>query len=408
MPDTTTTNGAPDAPEARLFALAHDPMAVIGIDGVVQLANPAALELVGRPAEEVVGRPLLDVVDPEDAETVRARFAELAQGGAHGRFRFRVVRRDGARRWLETQTVLDREHGRLLAVGRDVTGLQEADAERLIDAFTGAPLGMAIVDVEGRIERGNHALGRILGVDMAELAGLRLPDVVVGGEEGGPWTPERVAGDDEVGAERETRLRRPDGSEAVVLISATPVRDPRDVPLYYVFQVFDVTARRAEAARLAANEAKLAEAQQIARLGSWEWDLASDHVVWSDELYRIYGVRPGPPARLLRQLPRQGPRGRPRPRGPGHRDGRGRAPRLVAGLPDRPARPGDAHGPRARRGRARRPGRARRSCAARPRTSRRAGASRTRCGPPSSSSAAPSTTRRSAWRSSTSTAAGCA
>ena len=292
MPDTTTTNGAPDAPEARLFALAHDPMAVIGIDGVVQLANPAALELVGRPAEEVVGRPLLDVVDPEDAETVRARFAELAQGGAHGRFRFRVVRRDGARRWLETQTVLDREHGRLLAVGRDVTGLQEADAERLIDAFTGAPLGMAIVDVEGRIERGNHALGRILGVDMADLAGLRLPDVVVGGEEGGPWTPERVAGDDEVGAERETRLRRPDGSEAVVLISATPVRDPRDVPLYYVFQVFDVTARRAEAARLAANEAKLAEAQQIARLGSWEWDLASDHVVWSDELYRIYGVRP--------------------------------------------------------------------------------------------------------------------
>ncbi len=292
MSDTTTTNGAPDAPEARLFALAHDPMAVIGVDGIVRLANAAALELVGRSAEEVVGRPLFDVVDPEDADAVRVRFAELAQGRARERFRFRVVRRDGARRWLETQTVLDRERGLLHAVGRDVTGLQEADAERLIDAFTGAPLGMAIVDVEGRIERGNHALGRILGVETAELAGLRLPDVVVGGDVGGPWTPERVAADDADGTERETRLRRPDGSEAVVLISATPVRDPRDVPLYYVLQVFDVTARRAEAARLAANEAKLAEAQQIARLGSWEWDLASDHVVWSDELYRIYGVRP--------------------------------------------------------------------------------------------------------------------
>ena len=408
MSDTTTTNGAPDAPEARLFALAHDPMAVIGVDGIVRLANAAALELVGRSAEEVVGRPLLDVVDPEDADAVRVRFAELAQGRARERFRFRVVRRDGARRWLETQTVLDRERGLLHAVGRDVTGLQEADAERLIDAFTGAPLGMAIVDVEGRIERGNHALGRILGVEMAELAGLRLPDVVVGGDEGGPWTPERVAGDDADGAERETRLRRPDGSEAVVLISATPVRDPRDVPLYYVFQVFDVTARRAEAARLAANEAKLAEAQQIARLGSWEWDLASDHVVWSDELYRIYGVRPGPPAAAptaatsTRSTRTTAPawRGSSRRRWPSAGDGR-----WTTG----------SSGPTRRRGWSTRAARscsttraARRSCAAPPRTSRRAGASRTRCGRPSSSSAAPSTTRRSAWRSSTSTAAGCA
>jgi signal transduction histidine kinase len=36
----------------------------------------------------------------------------------------------------------------------------------------------------------------------------------------------------------------------------------------------------------------LAEAQALAQLGSWEWDVATDRVTWSRELYRIFGVRP--------------------------------------------------------------------------------------------------------------------
>jgi PAS domain S-box-containing protein len=39
-------------------------------------------------------------------------------------------------------------------------------------------------------------------------------------------------------------------------------------------------------------ERQLAAAQQIAHIGSWEWDLHSNRVVWSDELYRIYGLEP--------------------------------------------------------------------------------------------------------------------
>jgi diguanylate cyclase (GGDEF)-like protein/PAS domain S-box-containing protein len=41
------------------------------------------------------------------------------------------------------------------------------------------------------------------------------------------------------------------------------------------------------------SERRLAEAQRLARLGSWEWDIAADAVLWSDELYRIYGLEPG-------------------------------------------------------------------------------------------------------------------
>ncbi|HEY1589154.1 MAG TPA: EAL domain-containing protein, partial [Rhodanobacter sp.] len=34
----------------------------------------------------------------------------------------------------------------------------------------------------------------------------------------------------------------------------------------------------------------LDQAQQVAHIGSWEWDIASNKVTWSTELYRIYGV----------------------------------------------------------------------------------------------------------------------
>ncbi len=35
---------------------------------------------------------------------------------------------------------------------------------------------------------------------------------------------------------------------------------------------------------------QLGEAQRIAKIGSWEWDVDEDRVSWSDELYRIYGL----------------------------------------------------------------------------------------------------------------------
>lgn len=47
------------------------------------------------------------------------------------------------------------------------------------------------------------------------------------------------------------------------------------------------------AARLDRLEFQFAEIQRLALLGSWEWDIVSDVVTWSDELYRMCGVAPG-------------------------------------------------------------------------------------------------------------------
>ena len=49
--------------------------------------------------------------------------------------------------------------------------------------------------------------------------------------------------------------------------------------------------KRSEA-YLAESKAKLEEAERIAHVGYWEWDLTSNRVTWSDETYRTYGLRP--------------------------------------------------------------------------------------------------------------------
>jgi PAS domain S-box-containing protein len=43
---------------------------------------------------------------------------------------------------------------------------------------------------------------------------------------------------------------------------------------------------------LHAAHRSLADAQGLAHVGSWEWDIPRDHVTWSDEMYRIYGYEP--------------------------------------------------------------------------------------------------------------------
>ncbi|HET7230516.1 MAG TPA: PAS domain S-box protein [Longimicrobium sp.] len=55
----------------------------------------------------------------------------------------------------------------------------------------------------------------------------------------------------------------------------------------------DVTERERADEALRETERRLNEAQRLARVGSWEWDLVADQGAWSDEHFRLLGVEPG-------------------------------------------------------------------------------------------------------------------
>ncbi|GAB3786176.1 EAL domain-containing protein [Dyella agri] len=54
----------------------------------------------------------------------------------------------------------------------------------------------------------------------------------------------------------------------------------------------DITERKQADQQLQQQQRLLDQAQQLARVGSWSWEVASNRVRWSTELYRIYGVDP--------------------------------------------------------------------------------------------------------------------
>lgn len=58
------------------------------------------------------------------------------------------------------------------------------------------------------------------------------------------------------------------------------------------FTLQDITESKRTQAALQDSEARLKEAQRLARLGNWEGDLLNDRLIWSDEVYRIFELDP--------------------------------------------------------------------------------------------------------------------
>ncbi len=59
-----------------------------------------------------------------------------------------------------------------------------------------------------------------------------------------------------------------------------------------LISITDITRLKRSEEDLRTKTRQLETSQRVARLGSWEWDMANDDVTWSDELYRIFGIEP--------------------------------------------------------------------------------------------------------------------
>ena len=283
-----------DAFEQRLFELATDALVVCGVDGTIRRANPAAARLLLGSEDAPLTGTLWHVVHPQDLDRVRGVFEQVSPDG-HVRdeqFRVRIVRPGADVRWAEVRAVVDHDAGLCHIVARDISGRDEADAERLSEAFRDAPTGMAIVRPDGHFSRVNGGLCRMLGRSEQELLTMSALDLAENADAAQRWLADTWSDGAPGSFELEAHMHSGDGRPVVALVSGTLVRDPAGAPLHYLVQYLDVTERIAAQDALAANEAKLAEAQQVARLGSWEWLVEADRVTWSDELYRIHGLRP--------------------------------------------------------------------------------------------------------------------
>jgi len=156
------------------------------------------------------------------------------------------------------------------------------------------PDAMLFVGRNARIVLANQQVEKLFGYSNEELVGKDLHVLI----------PERFRGrhrnnvasyfSDPRTRPMGTRLQiyglRKDGAEFPADISLSPLEAERG--LLVIAAIRDITDRK-QAEREAAEGQKLRLAQEVARIGTYEWDIQTDVMRWTPEMEALYGLQPG-------------------------------------------------------------------------------------------------------------------
>jgi len=122
-------------------------------------------------------------------------------------------------------------------MNEDARELSRDSDERFRSAFKDAPIGMAIVDLDGDVQRVNERLCHATGRTRDEIVGNRLDALVLEDDRRGMWPP--VAGE-----EIERRFRHADGTTGWGLWQHSLVRDREGAAAYWICHFLDISKRK--------------------------------------------------------------------------------------------------------------------------------------------------------------------
>jgi PAS domain S-box-containing protein len=218
-------------------------------------------------------------------------------GKSHTAERQRTDPSGKIRYWENTASPIRDAKGNIascLEIGVEITEHKKAE-QALADEATRRRIlidqssdGIVVLDKNGKVYEANKRFAEMLGYTYEEAQKLSVWD----------WeylfpreqVAEMIATIGPEGDHFETKHRRKDGSTFDVEISTNGAVVSGQKLIFCVCR--DITERKKSEEELRHSETRLAEAQRLAHIGSWEFDIVSNKLSWSDEVYQIFGLKP--------------------------------------------------------------------------------------------------------------------
>jgi len=245
---------------------------------------------------------VLDVAHPDDRPKLAAYWEEHQATGATIDIDYRVSWPSGEQRRLHGLAKAQSDAaGRLVRYTgsiRDITEQWRAETElaqeraRLLEAQRISRVGSWAVDLATETPYFSEALVEMFG-ELAVDPHIE-PLAAVHPDDRGNLTGllERLSGapGDDTGGTMEVEFRGAPPAERVYVCRARAERNGTAGIARVLGTVQDVTEARAMERQLREERRRLADAQRVASIGTWEWDPNTDRVFWSEMLHELYAV----------------------------------------------------------------------------------------------------------------------
>lgn len=243
------------------------------------------------------------LLHPDDIEPAMREINRCFAGSARYSVEFRMQRKDGGYCWVMSRGLLvehDADGNPARAVGTciDVTVRRQIEQalgeseERLRLFIDHAPAALAMFDREMRYLAANQRWRDDYHLGDRELIGCSHYEVFPEIGEGLKAIHQRALAGETVRADEDCFVRA-DGSVQWLRWEVLPwlVGNAR-IGGIVIFSE-DITARRNAEQALRNSESRRRRAQAAAKMGVWEWELATGINYWCDDTFRLFGITPG-------------------------------------------------------------------------------------------------------------------
>ncbi len=161
---------------------------------------------------------------------------------------------------------------------------------QLISLNESVPIGVSKCDATGNFEYVNKAWEDICDLDKSQAQGFGWAQAVHVDDKKFVYTSWCASVEKGTDIDLEFRIVRKNGDIKYVRAISNRIREESGTVLGFVCTLEDITTSTQQKETIRKSNSLLNQTGALADVGGWELDLASDHLIWSEQTYRIHGL----------------------------------------------------------------------------------------------------------------------